>query len=155
MWKKKVAIFPYIKICYLFVNFKVTWFHKGKRIAQNGNAIRYDPRISIYYSVDRQILQIENAIETDAGDYKIHLDDYSVEKTVNIKIIYTANTTEESKCPSNQFKCPSGHCFPKSLACDGYKHCPDGDDEVNCTGISFQCNTNQYISEFILCSGDI
>ncbi len=38
-------------------------------------------------------------------------------------------------CPS-QFKCTDAYCIPVHNLCDGKQDCPDGEDEVQCHGIS-------------------
>ena len=36
-------------------------------------------------------------------------------------------------CTSSQFKCSNGQCIPADLECDGYPHCFDIGDEIDCS----------------------
>lgn len=37
-----------------------------------------------------------------------------------------------ARCGTNEIACNDGRCILKSRKCDGYKHCRDGSDEINC-----------------------
>ncbi len=39
-------------------------------------------------------------------------------------------------CPS-QFKCPEAYCIPTHLVCNGRQDCPNGEDELNCSHLSY------------------
>jgi len=36
-------------------------------------------------------------------------------------------------CQSSQFECMNGTCIHLYQRCDGMRHCPYGEDELNCT----------------------
>ncbi|XP_053380122.1 uncharacterized protein LOC123556154 [Mercenaria mercenaria] len=36
-------------------------------------------------------------------------------------------------CPEYTVKCPRSYCVPITFVCDGKMHCPNGEDELNCT----------------------
>ena len=44
-------------------------------------------------------------------------------------------------CNDDEFQCNSGYCIPSVFECDGVASCPDGDDELNCSG-KFNPKTN-------------
>lgn len=43
-----------------------------------------------------------------------------------------------SACPG-RFQCSNNLCLPNDLHCDGWNHCGDGSDEVNCS----ECGPSQ------------
>ena len=54
-----------------------------------------------------------------------------------MQLLYIENRDIElcvnAACRSDQFECMTGACIPLHLRCDGVSHCPNGEDELNCT----------------------
>lgn len=94
-----------------------------------------EPRIQAYRSGDEYFLRIDAAVSDDSGLYTILIDHLDQNATVAVKVNEVKSETKEHKCIPGQKACQSGHCLPKNLFCDGYVHCPDGDDEMNCSGL--------------------
>ncbi|XP_042080397.1 suppressor of tumorigenicity 14 protein-like [Haplochromis burtoni] len=54
-------------------------------------------------------------------------------------------------CPG-MFQCSNNKCVSKSFQCDGWDHCGDNSDEINCTCPGkFQCNNNRCVSNTSQC----
>ncbi|XP_062995058.1 membrane frizzled-related protein [Elgaria multicarinata webbii] len=50
---------------------------------------------------------------------------------------YRAHSATEKTCSSLEFACRNGECQAQELVCDGWRDCPDGSDEFNCTSVSY------------------
>ncbi|KFV56117.1 Membrane frizzled-related protein, partial [Tyto alba] len=50
---------------------------------------------------------------------------------------YQAHNATEKTCSPTEFSCANGECRVLESVCDGWHDCPDGTDELNCTGISY------------------
>ncbi|XP_060106897.1 membrane frizzled-related protein [Heteronotia binoei] len=50
---------------------------------------------------------------------------------------YRAHSATEKTCSPSEFTCRNGECQALELVCDGWRDCPDGSDEYNCTDIAY------------------
>ncbi|XP_048369020.1 membrane frizzled-related protein isoform X2 [Sphaerodactylus townsendi] len=50
---------------------------------------------------------------------------------------YRVHNATERTCSPSEFTCRNGECQSLELVCDGWRDCPDGSDEHNCSGIAY------------------
>ena len=72
-------------------------------------------------------------------EHKIYLSLCRCRCNVHV-FIYPGNDTAETwayQCPENYIQCPGNYCIPLQYVCDGFWHCANGEDEVQC-GMAIQ-----------------
>ncbi|XP_071944831.1 basement membrane-specific heparan sulfate proteoglycan core protein-like [Antedon mediterranea] len=71
--------------------------------------------------------------------------------------VATSTTAQPRPCRGDaQFYCSNGNCLDSFQVCDGYRDCPNGDDEQSCSCSipgSFVCETQICISGSLRCDG--
>ncbi|KAK0394831.1 hypothetical protein QR680_000954 [Steinernema hermaphroditum] len=142
------------------VGHQVIWSRNDEIIGQGGIKTVTNPRLHVYRSADEYFIRIENAHSSDSGTYSVQVEGYALKAKIPVKIhTEDALKSETAGCPPGERACKSGHCFPTYYFCDRHVHCPDGDDEINCSVVTcrsseFKCaSENTCISHASVCDG--